>query len=257
MKRAGLLSVALLCAGLCMSAQAGGAVLGVDVSRFEQEIGWSRVAGDGIRFAYVQASRGSGGDCTVKPQTCGPDGFYEFNYRRAREEGIRVGAYHRAFTGGSSLRGARRDARREAGVFIRSVGSLRRGDLLPALDFETPFAGMGAGQLRAWVKAWVRRVRGALGATPMIYTNVSSWGQTGDTRLFARAGHPLWVANWDVPAPALPARRWDGRGWSVWQFSNAGHVSGIDGRVDMDRLGTPFHRISVRAGPVPRTVRRR
>ncbi len=256
MKRSGLLALALCCGGLSMPGPAGAAVLGIDVSRFEQEIGWSRVAADGIRFAYVQASRGSGGDCTVKPQTCGPDGFYDFNHRRAREEGIRVGAYHRAFTGGSSLRGARRDARREADVFIRSVGSLQRGDLLPALDFETPFAGLEPDELRAWLTAWVRRVRGALGATPVIYTNVSSWSETGNTRLFARGGHPLWVANWDVPAPSLPARRWDGRGWSVWQFSNAGHVSGIRGRVDMDRLGTPFRRISVHSLPPPAARRR-
>jgi len=230
---------------------ANAAVRGIDVSRFEQEIGWRQVAADGVRFAYVQASRGSGSDCTVKPQTCGPDGFYEANHRRARREGIRVGAYHRAFAGGDSLRGAKADAREEAAVFIATVGSLQRNDLLPALDLETPFGGLGPAELRAWVRTWTARVRAALGATPMIYTNVSSWALTGDLGAFARAGHPLWVANWGVPRPALPARRWGGNGWSVWQYSNDGHVDGIRGRVDLDRLGAPFRSITVPA-PVAR-----
>ena len=237
---------------LCAPGAAPAAVLGVDVSRFEQRIGWIRVAADGIRFAYVQASRGSGSDCTVKPQTCGPDGFYEINHRRAREVGVRVGAYHRAFAGGGSLRGAKADARREAAVFVDSVGPLQRNDLLPALDFETPFGGLAPAELRAWVQTWVRRVRAELGATPMIYTNVSSWARTGNTRLFAGAGHPLWVANWDVPHPAVPARGWNGWGWAVWQYSNDGHVDGIRGRVDLDRLGAPFRSITVPAPPLRR-----
>ena len=230
---------------LCVPGAASAAVLGIDVSRFEQQIGWSRVAADGVRFAYVQASRGSGADCTVKPQTCGPDGFYGYNHRRAREVGIRVGAYHRAFAGGGSVGGAKADARREAAVFVASVGSLGRNDLLPALDFETPFGGLTPAGLRAWVATWARRVRAGLGATPMIYTNVSSWGLTGNTRIFARAGSPLWVANWDVAHPAVPAHGWDGRGWSVWQYTNDGHVQGIRGRVSLDRLGAPFRSITV------------
>jgi lysozyme len=239
---------------LCAPAAASAAVLGIDVSRFEQHIGWNRVAADGIRFAYVQASRGSGSDCIVKPQTCGPDGFYAINHRRARQAGIRVGAYHRAFAGGGSLRGARADARREAEVFVASVGSLQRNDLLPALDFETPFGGLSPRELRAWVTTWVRRVRNELGAEPMIYTNVTSWALTGNTRQFARAGNALWVANWGVAHPAVPAHGWDGRGWAVWQYANDGHVPGIRGRVDLDRLGTPFRSITVPAATPRRTL---
>ncbi len=42
-------------------------VPGIDVSRFQEDINWSKVALDGVQFAFVQASRGSGHDCTVKP----------------------------------------------------------------------------------------------------------------------------------------------------------------------------------------------
>ncbi|HKG35798.1 MAG TPA: glycoside hydrolase family 25 protein [Solirubrobacterales bacterium] len=231
---------------------------GIDVSRFERHIGWARVAGSGVDFAFVQASRGRGDDCTVKAWTCGPDRFYAFNYRRAREEGLRVGPYHRAFAGGRGVTGARRDARAEALVFIRRVGRLQPGDLRPALDFETPFGGLGERALRAWIRAWSARIEGALGARPIIYTNASSWRLTGDARGFARAGHPLWVAHWGVASPSLPAAAWDGRGWSVWQYTNAGRVPGIRGRTSLNRLAVPYSEISVRsAGPTSRASPRR
>jgi lysozyme len=227
------------------AAPAGERALGIDVSRFEGAIGWRHVAEAGVDFAFVQASPGSGTDCTVNPQQCGRDRRYDFNRRRAREEGIRVGAYHRAFTDGSSLRDAKRDARREARVFIAEVGAVHDHDLLPVLDFEAPFGGLDPRQLRAWVRTWLDQVGDALGARPMIYTNLSSWRATGDTMAFALAGHPLWVANWGVSEPLVPAGDWAGRGWSVWQYTNLGRVDGIRGRVSLDRLGVPLRRISV------------
>jgi lysozyme len=230
---------------------------GIDISRFEGRISWGAVERSGIDFAFVQASRGRGDDCSVKPWTCGPDGFYEFNYARARAEGIRVGAYHRAFAGGASVAAARRDARAEAQVFLGEVKSLRPGDLLPALDFETPFGRLDPRRLRAWIKAWSRAVEERLGAKPIIYTNAYSWGFTGDAGGFARAGHPLWVAHWGVSRPLVPACGWGSRGWSVWQYTNAGRVPGIKGRTDMNRLGVPMRAITAARAAVPPPARTR
>ena len=239
---AALTTVALVSAG----GNAGGAVLGMDVSRFDGRINWQRVADSGIEFAFVQASRGNGHDCTVKPLRCGRDKFYDSNYRRARAAGVRVGPYHRAFVGGGTIEAVRRDARHESLLFVREVGGLRRGDLRPVLDVEVPFAGLEPHALRAWIHTWLDLVRRRLGLRPMIYTNTSSWQATGDTRWFARAGHRLWVANWEVASPSVPAGNWDGRGWSVWQYTSSGHVPGVAGTVDRDRLGAGFGAISVR-----------
>ena len=182
----------------------------------------------------------------MRPRRCGADPRYAYNYRGARASGLRVGPYHRAFVGGRSLRAAKRDARIEAKLFIGEVGGLRRGDLRPALDIETPFAGLDPRRLRAWIRTWLEQVRIHLGARPLIYTNVNSWQFTGDVRAFARAGHRLWVANWGVSRPAVPAGNWNGQGWSVWQFTNDRRVDGIEGRPDVNRLGVPFRAISVR-----------
>lgn len=225
--------------------RAGDRVLGIDVSRFDGKIGWQRVADAGIEFAFLQASRGNGRDCTVKPLRCGRDKFYDSNYRRARRAEVRVGPYHRAFVGGDSIAAVRRDAHHESLLFVREVGDLRGGDLRPVLDVEVPFAGLDPRRLRAWIHTWLELVRRRLGVRPMIYTNTSSWQATGNTRWFARIGHRLWVANWEVSAPSVPAGNWNGQGWSIWQFTSSGRVPGVAGRVDMDRLGVAFRKISV------------
>lgn len=217
-------------------ASAGRYTHGIDVSRFQAGIDWSRVAETKTKFAYVQASRGSGRDCLVAPTECGPDQWWETNYSGARANGIKVGAYHRAFVSGKGRKAVRRDARREARVFIRTVGKLRSDDLVPALDVEVPFVDVNVRRLRRWVRNWNRLVEKRLGAKPLIYTNNSSWQATGDAKGFARRGHRLWVANFNVPAPLVPASDWAGTGWTIWQHTSTGRVDGVNGNVDKNRL---------------------
>ena len=246
--RAALL-LALICA-LCLAAAPASATAkrarGIDVSRFQGTIDWAQVRGSGIRFAFVQASRGSGSDCAVKPDNCGADPYFAANRVNAAANGIRIGPYHRAFATGANLAEARADAGAEAAVFIAQVGALNSGELIPVLDVETPFTGLNAKRLTTWIRVWVKRVRKGLGRKPMIYTNASSWGYTGHTREFARARYPLWVAEWGVRKPTVPASNWAGRGWSVWQWTSSGSVPGISGRVDMNRLRVRLRKLTVR-----------
>ena len=95
-------------------------------------------------------------------------------------------------------------------VFLAAVGSLHSGELIPVLDVETPFTGMTSTTLRTWIRVFVKRVTKRLGRKPMIYTNATSWGATGDTREFAKAKYPLWVAEWGVSRPTVPAGNWAG-----------------------------------------------
>jgi lysozyme len=226
-------------------AHAGTKAMGIDVSRFQGVIDWPTVAGSGIRFAFVQTSRGSGVDCTIKPAQCGPDPYFATNRLAAASAGIRVGAYHRAFASGGTTADARADAIAEADIFLAAVGSLQQGELIPVIDVETPFTGMTSSSLRTWVRVWVKRVRRRLGRKPMIYTNASSWSATGNTAEFAKAKYPLWVAEWGASRPTVPANNWAGRGYSVWQFTSSGSVPGISGRVDMNRLGKGLAKITI------------
>ena len=237
-----LCAAVLACAPATASA---GQAEGIDVSRFQGTIDWAQVAGAGIDFAFVQASRGNGADCAVVPTSCGADPYFALNRSSAAANGVRVGPYHRAFATGSTISEARADAATEAAVFLGNVGSLNAGELIPVLDVETPFTGLNAKRLTAWIRVWVKRVRGTLGRKPMIYTNYSSWGYTGHTREFAKARYPLWVAQWGVSKPLVPAQNWGGRSWSVWQWTSSGSVAGISGRVDMNRLRVRLRKLTV------------
>ena len=248
-KKAATALVVVALGAACLApapASAGTRAMGIDVSRFQGPIDWPTVAGAGIRFAFVQASRGSGADCTVKPGQCGADPLFATNRVAAESNGIRVGAYHRAFAAGATPADARADAIAEVNVFLNAVGALQSGELVPVLDAETPFTGMTATSLRAWIRVWVKKVTKRLGRKPMIYTNASSWAATGNTLEFAKAKYPLWVAEWGVSRPSVPASNWAGHGYSVWQYSSSGTVAGISGRVDQDRLGKGLAKITVR-----------
>ena len=174
-----------------------------------------------------------------------PRSLFATNRLAAESAGIRVGAYHRAFASGGTVADARADAIAEADVFLAQVGSLQRGELVPVLDAESPFTGMTATSLRTWIRVWVKRVGRRLGRKPMIYTNATSWAATGNTAEFAKARYPLWVAEWGVSRPTVPANNWAGRGYAVWQFTSSGSVPGISGRVDMDRLGKGLAKITI------------
>ena len=130
-----LVCVAVLALG-ASSAAAAERIPGIDVSRFNETIDWERVGTTPIEFAFVAASRGSGEDCGVAPSQCGADPFYDANYAGATAAGIRVGAYHRAFTNGTGRRQVRRDA--QAFFWTRSVtcrpATCRRRSTLKALS---------------------------------------------------------------------------------------------------------------------------
>jgi lysozyme len=254
-RAAALILVALLLAPPALAGAAGAErKRGIDVSRFQGRIDWERVGETEIEFAFVQASRGSGLDCSVQPTRCGPDEFYDRNYVRAREIGIRVGPYHRAFPGGEGRLQIKRDSRLEAKVFLAEVGALSADDLLPALDVETPFNDLDPRELRIWVRNWLTRVEKELDVKPIIYTNYSSWAATGNTTSFARRGHFLWIANFDVSTPRVPALNWNGLGWSIWQYTNSGRVQGIAGNVDQDVARVPLEAISVGGAGAGRRV---
>ena len=244
-----LVLVALCAAALAAAvpqAQAGPGRLGIDVSRFNGDIDWTEVRGAGVRFAFVAASRGSGEDCVVVPDSCGADPRSLANHAAARAAGVRVGPYHRAFVGGGTREEVLADARAEAEVFLGSVGAQLKGDLRPALDVETPFEVAGSAELRLWVRKWLKLVEAGLGERPLVYTNSTSWSATGNSKEFAKRGHHLWVANWGVKRPTVPANNWAGRGWTVWQFTSSGRLPGIPGRVDLNRFKGKFSRIAAR-----------
>jgi GH25 family lysozyme M1 (1,4-beta-N-acetylmuramidase) len=194
---------------------------GIDVSHWQNTITWSKVAAAGKSFAIIKATE----DTTyVDPQ-------YATNHSGAKAVGIWTGAYHFAQPDATP-----NDAILEADHFA-SVINLGAGDLIPALDLEVS-GGLSIVDLQTWVKTWLDEVTLQAGVRPMIYTSPAFWKKyMGDSSALADAGYKtLWVAHWNVADPWVPANKWGGNGWTFWQYSNNGHVPGINARVDLDRF---------------------
>jgi lysozyme len=196
-----------------------GMLTGIDVSHWQGYIRWGDVKAAGVKFAFAKATEGR----TVV------DSRYTGNRDRAEVAGVRIGAYHYARPDRTT-----NDAVREANWFVDHAG-LRGRHLLPVLDLEST-GGLGRSALTSWVRAWLNRVESRLGVKPVIYTYPYFWlDYMGNTTWFAANGYRvLWIAHYGVNSPKVPASNWNGHGWTLWQMSDCGRISGIDGCVDVD-----------------------
>jgi GH25 family lysozyme M1 (1,4-beta-N-acetylmuramidase) len=217
---------------------------GIDVSHWQGTIDWPSVAASGKRFAYMKASEGT--DLV--------DETYAGNRAQAKAFGLLVGAYHFARPGLNAG-----DAVAEADYFL-AMSQLVAGDLLPVLDLEVT-GGLAPVELQEWVKAYLGRIYERTGARGVIYTSPTFWrNNMADTNWFAINGYrTLWVAHWiSGPAPTVPGGNWGGTGWTFWQYTSSGSVSGITGRVDLNRYnGTDFSPVlltSTPTGPIGQTA---
>ncbi|MDE7093566.1 MAG: hypothetical protein K2O52_01500, partial [Oscillospiraceae bacterium] len=92
-------------------------VMGVDVSRYQGNIDWSRLESQDVKFAFIKATEGSSFQ----------DICFTKNWEEVQETNIYAGAYH-FFSFESS-------GETQAQNFIDTVGELD-GNLPPVVDFE-------------------------------------------------------------------------------------------------------------------------
>jgi GH25 family lysozyme M1 (1,4-beta-N-acetylmuramidase) len=195
-------------------------IFGLDISSWQGTIDFGKVRGSGRRFVIAKVTEG----------TTWTDANYLRNRKGAVGAGLRFTGYHYARPGTATG-----DAVHEADHFLAQLG-LVRGMLIPALDLEVS-GGLGVSALQSWTKTFVGRVYSRTGVRPMIYTNASFWRyHMGDTSWFANNGYRMWIAQWKVASPSLPASNWSSRSWTFWQYTNCGSVPGIGGCVDLDRF---------------------
>jgi lysozyme len=199
-------------------ARAANRVSGVDVSHWNGAPNWLRARRSGVRFVIAKATDGR---TFVDPA-------YARNKADAEQVGLYFTAYHYARP--SATPG---DARAQARHFVKTA-RLTAKNLVPALDLEQS-GGLPPAALAHWVRAFLSEVRDRLGVQPMIYSSPSFWAtHMANSTWFAENGYPLWVAHWGVPQPRVPAQRWAGFGWTMWQTTSDAHFEGFRGRVDHD-----------------------
>lgn len=192
---------------------------GIDVSRYQGDVDWSKVARQGFRFVFIKATEGIG---YVDP-------YFARNAAEAKAAGLKIGFYHfaRPETGNTPTA--------EAEHYLSTTSRIPA-DLPHVLDVEGKAASLGRAGLTNWCEQWLVSVEQRTGQRAMIYTGASF----ARTYLDASLGRwPLWVAHYGVEQP-LGNSVWDR--WSVFQYTDAGRSDGIAGPVDLDEMDLEFWR---------------
>jgi GH25 family lysozyme M1 (1,4-beta-N-acetylmuramidase) len=183
---------------------------GIDVSRWQREINWTRVAAAGYRFVIIRATVGN---YYTDPR------FY-VNWDGAREAGLLISAYH--------VVAPERPADSQMERFFDVLDG-RGADLPLVLDVELS-RGVSPESITASVQACAESVVEKDGRAPVIYTARWFWdrhvldGPDWDA-------YDLWVAHYGVDRPSLPCG-WEE--WTFWQHSDHGQVPGIDAATDLN-----------------------
>lgn len=188
------------------------------MSHWNGTINWAQVKSAGIQFAYAKATQ----------RVDFEDPMYRTYKTDAKAAHVRFGAYeYMDVVGGTAA------AVKDADHFVR-FAALDDRNLVPVLDVEQT-NGYSPTKLQKWMAAWLGEVYKKLHVHPIIYASPSFWTSAlADTTWFSKQGYPLWIAHWGVKSPTLPAQSWNGKGWTFWQWTDCGTVTGITGQVDLD-----------------------
>lgn len=182
-------------------------VRGVDVSSYQGDIDWEKLASQEVAFAFIKATEGSSF----------VDDYFEYNYSEAQKSGIAVGAYH-FFSYDSS-------GKTQAENFIETVKPFD-GMLPPVIDLE--FYGDKERNLperedvEAELRDYIAEIEGYYGMKPIIYATEKSY------RLYLSEDYgeyDIWIRN-VLTKPTLS----DGRDWTFWQFTNRETLDGYNGK---------------------------
>jgi lysozyme len=189
------------------------AVHGVDVSRWQTDMDWSTLRAHGANFAYIKAT--DGGDHL--------DPMFKTNWRRAKEAGVRRGAYHFFYWC--------RTAGEQADWFIRNVP--RDPDALPpVIDVEYNHLSnckmrLSTARVLEKMQVFMDKLERHYGQRPVIYTAPDFYkdhlrGQFRD--------YPFWLRS----VAAHPSKVYPDRKWVFWQYSGSGLSQGVDGKIDLN-----------------------
>ncbi len=191
----------------------GATTFGIDVSRYQGTIDWELVAGEDVKFAYIQISR----------KIDDIDAKFETNWESAKNVGILRGAYQR-FQPDEDVLG-------QANLFLEKLGPFVEGDLPPMLDVEDS-GDLSADAISLSVRQWLEHVEAELGVRPIIYTGRYFWQDTLESADFT--DYPLWIAHYTQGCPTIP-EPWDD--WALHQYSSQAVLAGItENTVDVNHF---------------------
>ena len=195
---------------------------GIDVSAWEPNIDWEAVKQSGVRFAFMKATEG----------VHYADKTFAQNWLNTKRIGIIRGAYH-------YLRGDV-DAEKQADLYLKTV-TFESGDFPPVLDLENiGNENISNSVMVSRAETWLNKVSQVTNKTPIIYSG-PYFLKDRITRpvlgppLWAKK-YTLWLAHYllNYHEGSMPMQPASWQDWKFWQYTDRGHVPGIEGGVDLN-----------------------
>ncbi|MDO4288581.1 MAG: GH25 family lysozyme [Eubacterium sp.] len=212
---AAVLVAVVLYFAITIGATRGDYVKGVDVSAYQGDIDWKKLASQDITFAYIKATEGADHE----------DSKFDTNWAEAKKTGLKVGAYH--------FVNFDQDGKTQAEHFIQKVPK-DDDSLPPVIDLELygdylekP---MDKDKVQAILNDMIIRLEEYYGKTPIIYTNYNTYN-TYLADAFAEIS--IWICDISSQEPELEA----GHQWIFWQYSQRELLNGYEGEerfIDMN-----------------------
>lgn len=191
---------------------------GIDVSKYQGEIDWEKVAADGVKFAFIRVGfRGYGTGAIVLDEN------FEANIKGATAAGIKVGVYF--FSQAINTK----EAVEEAEFVLEHIKGYQLDypvvfDTEDIVNEDSRTEGLTPEELTEITIAFCEAIKDA-DYTPMIYANLRWFTMSLD--LTKLEEYEKWYAYYDSQM-YFPYKI------SMWQYTESGQVDGINGNVDLN-----------------------
>ena len=190
-------------------------IKGIDVSEFQGNIDWTKVKNDGVEFAILKLGNIYDTDANYK------DSKFDTNYKNARANGIKVGAY--------------------IYNYCNTLDNLKRGldwafEKLANKELDLPFyldmedktiAVETVDSLTKQCNEFAKLVK-EKGYRVGVYANVNWLKNELNPSKFDK-NLSVWVAQYYKEC------QYEGK-YDIWQYTSSGKVSGVSGNCDMNYL---------------------
>lgn len=192
-------------------------IKGIDVSKHNGTIDWTKVKNDGIKFVII---RGGYGNSYVDPQ-------FKSNIEGAIKNGIEVGVYWFSYATNTTK------AKEEAKKCLEVIKPYKDKITYPVFfDFEYDSVnyakkqGINISKTAAsnMAKVFLKEIKSA-GYIPGMYTNLDFSNRYFTSEVLS--AYDVWIAQYSSKC------LYKGK-HTMWQYSEKGKVAGISGNVDMN-----------------------
>ena len=204
-------------------------VYGIDVSDARGTIDWDKVKAAGVEFAIIDAGYGNANKYPKQKDKC-----FDYNYSNAKRVGIKCGVYW--FSYASSIDAAIeeadscynviKDLELEYPVFFDVENDPNNPIILNSF-------GSNKQKITEMTLAFCDRLA-SYGVKVGVYCNTNWFNNYVDKNQIINKGYYIWQAHY-YPSESNPELKYDKSSiCDIWQYSEKGHVDGINGYCDLN-----------------------